>query len=110
MNTYKIYQVRKEHLREYGFRSVYHHWDLPFVAGVPKDIWELAYTYRTRKNLTLDRIYAIFNQQCEDIPMPDDYNGRSMSVSDIVEDPDGSLWYCNSIGWRHVRWEEDVHD
>lgn len=109
MNEYKIYQVKREYLREYGFLSVYYHWDIPFTGGIPREIWELVYTYRTRKNLSLDRIYAIFNQK-DDTPMPDDYTGRSLSVSDIVEDPDGVKWYCNSIGWRRVRWEEEAEE
>ena len=27
---------------------------------------------------------------------------RSMSVSDVVKDPDGQLWFCASDGWRKV--------
>lgn len=107
MNEYKIYQVKREYLREYGFHNVYYHWDMPFVGGIPREIWELVYTYRTKKDLSLDRICAIFNQG-DDIPMPDDYTGRSLSISDIIEDPDGVKWYRNSIGWRRVRWEEEA--
>ena len=30
---------------------------------------------------------------------------RSMSVGDVVRDPDGKHWYCASAGWRQVEVE-----
>jgi len=27
---------------------------------------------------------------------------RSMSVGDVIKDPDGTYWYCASVGWREV--------
>lgn len=50
MNEYKIYQVKEEHIREYGFCSL----DMirrehPDELGLPRDAWELVYTYETEK-------------------------------------------------------------
>ena len=44
-------------------------------------------------NNTLEELFEIFN-----IRHPEDYKGRSLSVSDIVE-IDGNNYYCDSIGW-----------
>lgn len=46
----------------------------------------------------LDRIFTRFNTQ-----LPEDFRGRSLSCSDIVETPAG-LFFCDSVGWVPVRW------
>ena len=50
----------------------------------------------------LEEIYEIFN-----LRHPDGYRGRSLSVSDIVELPDG-LHFCDSFGWKPVKWRDDA--
>ena len=42
----------------------------------------------------LEDVYFIFNMN-----HPLDYKGRSLSVSDIVEE-NGHKWYCDIIGWK----------
>ena len=49
----------------------------------------------------LDRIFTRFNTQ-----LPEDFHGRSLSCSDIVETPAG-LFFCDSVGWVPVRWRLD---
>ena len=49
----------------------------------------------------LDDVYRMFN-----INKPENFKGRSMSVSDVIEvyDPDGGsrFWYVDSIGFKEV--------
>ena len=50
---------------------------------------------------TLEDVYMVFNTDLR----PDDYRGRSMSVSDIVEvqlNDCTNLYYCDSIGWKMI--------
>ncbi len=37
---------------------------------------------------------------------------RSTSVGDVVEDENGKVWLCASVGWEEVKWEaeEDEED
>lgn len=111
MNEYKIYQVRDDFRLEYGFCG----WQQilrthPGLKGLPREAWELVYTYRTEKEPSLDWLYICFNRSMGNKrhPTPDDFTGRSMSVSDIVETPDGKLWLCDSFGWREVQWDEEA--
>ena len=106
---YSIYQVKPEYLYLYGFRSLAAiRRDKPKRLGLPREAWALVYVLETEQELSLDRLYAKFNG-CED-GFPQDYSGRSMRVSDIIEKPDGTLWFCDSIGWKQVQWEEDNGD
>lgn len=46
----------------------------------------------------LDSIFTIFN-----IHRPEDFEGHSMSVSDLVKLEDGRVFYCDSCGWVEVQ-------
>lgn len=110
MNRYKIYQVRSEFLREYGFCSMREIlWTHPGMRGLPREAWEQIYTYETEKEPSLDWLYGVFNRGVSlfDEETPEDFTGHSMGVSDIVETPDGKLWFCDSFGWREVQWAEE---
>lgn len=48
------------------------------------------------KESMLEEIFSIFN--CD---IPEDYSGRSLSVSDVVCF-DGEYYYCDIIGWQRV--------
>jgi hypothetical protein len=45
---------------------------------------------------TLEKLFDIFN-----IYHPEDFKGRSMSVSDVVE-LDGDYYYCDHIGFKKI--------
>ena len=45
----------------------------------------------------LEELFEIFN-----IRHPEDFKGRSMSVSDIVE-VDGENYYCDAVGWVELK-------
>ena len=51
-------------------------------------------------NADLEEIFRIFNLQ-----HPDDYVGRSMSVSDVVEYA-GKHYFCDSLGFAEIQWQE----
>ena len=44
----------------------------------------------------LDILFTKFN-----INPPQDFNGHSLSVSDIIE-IDGKYWYCDFVGWKNI--------
>ena len=46
---------------------------------------------------TPEELFKIFN-----IKIPEDFKGRSMSISDIVE-IDGKNYYCDMIGWKELK-------
>ena len=46
---------------------------------------------------TLETIYTMFN-----ISHPEDYRGRSMSVSDLVALEETGTFYCDSFGFRRI--------
>ena len=50
----------------------------------------------TNIEICLHKIFEIFN-----IRHPEDYKGRSLSVSDIVF-IDGNYYYCDSFGWTKL--------
>lgn len=109
MNEFKIYQVKAEHIREYGFCSL----DLirrehPDQLGLPREAWDLIYTYETEEEPSLEWLFCLFNRGMEGCgipPTPEHFGGHSMSVSDIIETPDGRLWFCDSKGWQEIQWE-----
>ena len=120
MNTYKIYQVRAEFFREYGFASL--DWlqiehktarDGDGAFLLPREVWVEVYAYTTLKEPSLDWLYMKFNRSTrlerssEADAVPEDFNGHSLSISDIVETPDGGLGFCDSFGWKPVRWAAD---
>ena len=45
----------------------------------------------------LEELFKIFN-----IKIPEDFKGRSMSISDIVE-IDGKNYYCDFVGWDELK-------
>lgn len=48
-------------------------------------------------NSVLEKIFTILNSDCS----PFDYNGRSLSMSDIVK-VDGKYFYCDTVGWKKI--------
>lgn len=114
MNEYKIFQVKGEYIREYGFCSMREIlWTHPgMLQGLPREAWEQVYVYRTEKEPSLDWLYSLFNRRFPvclfEEETPEDFTGHSMSVSDIVETPDRKLWFCDSMGWREIQWAEEA--
>ena len=45
----------------------------------------------------LEELFDIFN-----VRRPEDFKGRSMAVSDIIE-VDGKNYYCDAVGWIELK-------
>ena len=45
----------------------------------------------------LEELFDIFNVRC-----PNDFKGRTMAVSDIVE-VEGKNYYCDGVGWKELK-------
>ena len=97
---YKLYQVKKEKLRDFGFLS-YEDMERHFGKGSVKiDNYDLVYEFEMygAEDIRLDDIYEAFN-----VSRPDDFHGHSMSVSDVVE-YNGEYGYCDAVGWKKLDW------
>ena len=98
MKNLKIYQLDLGKGREKLYRS------FDEVNVVDMDNYNLVYetTWDVKKDIfeELEDIFRVFN-----IAFPEDYKGRSLSVSDIVE-IDGDKYYVDSIGFKKF----DRHD
>ncbi len=116
MNVYKIYQVRNNDekiFRAYAFSSLdqilREHPDCRGeLPQLPRAAWVHLYSYVTEQEPSLDWLFLLFNRaegKGNVPPVPEDFTGHSMSVSDIVETPDGRLWFCDSLGWKEIQWE-----
>jgi len=54
---------------------------------------------------TLEGVYQMFNGDC-----PEDFQGHSLSVSDVVEivgGKDAGFYFCDSIGFQRVEFDHD---
>lgn len=105
-----IYQINPEceHGAEKMFLSLAN-LEKHFGKEIDPEIYEEVYSGVVDCQ-TLDDVYMVFNTDLR----PDDYQGRSLSVSDIVEvrfSDRTNLYYCDSIGWKrintHTRWYDE---
>lgn len=104
MATIRIYQVRPGYFREYGFRSCEEVCGPEQKRGLPRAVYEQVWEGRAPDDVSLDELFLAFNAEK---PAPENYRGRSMSLSDLIEFVEsGELWFCDTIGWKQVRWEE----
>jgi hypothetical protein len=95
--NYKIYQVKSELIREFGFM------DLSFIVKkygkVDKNNYDLVYEEKAVSDFSdlqlLEKLFTQFN-----VNHPENYKVRSLSVSDIVILDNSKVYYCDSIGWE----------
>ena len=97
---FRIYQVKSDKLREFGFldfeSAEFHNG----AGSVKKENYDMVYEFEmySSEDIKLDEIYEIFN-----LHAPENFRGHSLSVSDVVE-CDGQFWYCDSFGWKKLDW------
>jgi hypothetical protein len=104
VDSFAIYQLRRdEDLCDYRFTSL----DRLTQMGlaVEKANYELVYTAPLNREGSkpeiLEQLYAKFN-----LDQPADFQGHSMSISDIValkQDGMVSCHYCDSVGFQEVQ-------
>ena len=88
-------------------RLMFNNFDYMRIAygnKIPAHLYESVYSgeFDTER---LEDIFYIFNQD-----FPDDYRGRSMSVSDVLEvikSPTESVfYYCDSVGYKEIEFDK----
>ena len=93
--NYKIKQIKDVENCEYALK--HYNW---VKDKINLDDYEVVYDgeldCQEIQNV-LEELFDIFN-----IGRPEDYKGRSMVVSDIVE-IDGKNYYCDAVGWVELK-------
>lgn len=91
----RILQLKKDKTRQYGFMSHEFASENGFDLNDYDSVWE----ENIDSDTNLDDIWTRFQHENEDCP--ENYHGRSMSVSDII-DLEGHLFYCEPTGWKEL--------
>lgn len=98
MLTYRIHQIKDIANTDYAFRG-YDPKKFNFNDYECLGEGEVDITDKTDIEIC-DIIFHVFNMR-----KPADFEGHSLSVSDIVELDDGvssKLYYCDTVGWVQV--------
>ena len=95
----KLYQIAPEkddkNLMFMGYKFTVLH------GGINADSYELVFDGDLPVQ-TAEDVFRIFN-----LEHPNGYRGRSMSVSDIVWMEGIGYWFCDSIGFRQIKFAEE---
>ena len=92
---YKIKQIKDVENCEYTFE--HYNWCKDKINLKDYEVvYEGELDYPEMPN-ALEELFDIFN-----IRRPNDFEGRSMAVSDIVE-VDGDNYYCDAVGWVKLK-------
>ena len=96
---YSILQLKDNAFQKYGFMPYDYAKDKGLRLEDYDDVYQTEIPLDESENIfqVLDVIFAIFN-----IKKPEDFKGRSMSISDMVKLEDGRLFYCDLVGWRQL--------
>ena len=93
--NYKIKQIKDVDNCEYAFK--HYNWCKDQIdLDDYKVVYEGELEYPEMPN-ALEELFEIFN-----IRRPEDFKGRSVSVSDSVE-VDGKNYYCDAAGWVELK-------
>lgn len=104
MVKYEIYQVKHGVDHEIFMRFAFMDYERTIRMhgedSVKKENYDLVYELESANELSLDDLFYIFNAN-----RPEDFRGRSLSVSDVVKTTDG-YFFCDSFGWVKLDWED----
>ena len=93
MKTYEIYQLPVEHDATFmGLNFVLENNIMPKMVD-----YREVFSGEIEESVDLDDIYRRFNIGRK----PENYKGRSLSVSDVVK-VNGECFYCDEYGWERV--------
>ena len=114
IKEFRIYQVPEgsPYYHEFAFRALDGLRRSHLGPPLPREAYDLVYTWKTEASPTLDWVFCFFNRGgMLGVPggPPSDYTGRSISVGDIVE-TEGQLWYCDAYGWVPVSWKPETQN
>lgn len=93
--TYTIYQLPGIHPNAF----MNHKWAQSH-GGIDLNNYRTVYSgivYGSDADDMLEQLFVMFN-----INFPEDYRGRSLSVSDIVKLDGFGTYFCDSIGWKRL--------
>ena len=90
---YKLLQIKDWQNNPYVFRG----FSIAQKNGFSLDDYEVVYAGELEGDNILEQLFNMFN-----IAHPEDYKGRSMSISDVVE-IEGKYYYCDPIGFKEIK-------
>ena len=92
---YKIKQIKDVENCAYAFK--HYEWAKNVIdLNDYEVVYEGELDYPEMPN-ALEELFEIFN-----VKRPNDFKGRSMAVSDIVE-VEGKNYYCDAVGWKELK-------
>lgn len=104
---YEIYHLKEDTMEQTKLRFMASD-QAAQLGGIHRENYRRVYEGRveSRKDAqqTLDSLFRRFN-----IDRPADFEGHSLSVSDIVHLTDGNIsgwWFCDAYGWKLLDGEE----
>lgn len=104
---YEIYQLKEDTMEQVKLRFMASD-QAAQLGGIHRENYRRVYEGRveSRKDAqqTLDSLFRRFN-----IDRPADFEGHSLSVSDIAYLTDGNIsgwWFCDAYGWKLLSGEE----
>lgn len=104
---YEIYQLKEDIMEQVKLRFMASD-QAAQLSGIHRENYRRVYEGKveSRKDAqqTLDSLFRRFN-----IDRPADFEGHSLSVSDIVRLTDGNAsgwWFCDAYGWKLLDGEE----
>lgn len=90
---YKLLQIKDWQNNPYVFRG----FSTAQKYGFSLADYEVVYEGELEGDNILEQLFNMFN-----IARPEDYKGRSMSISDVVE-IEGKYYYCDPIGFKEIK-------
>jgi hypothetical protein len=97
MKHFEIYQVKNEHTREYGW--IDYEEVIEYNGEFRNDVYAKVYESDIPgidDSIILEELFETFNTS-----HPADYNGRSLSVSDVIV-IDSQAYFCERFGWKEI--------
>lgn len=103
IRLWQIDEVKDEDRVMYCSLAVLGGMGLPVRQEIYRTVWEPDMEIGTDTGW-LEELYSYLNNGK---PKPEGYHGRSMSVGDVVEVPEGPMagaWFCDSYCFAKVAW------
>ena len=94
---FKLYQIKDVENCKYAFSGYSTAMKNNFTTDDYEVVYEGEVKIKPDVHAMLETIFYIFNC-CR----PEDFKGRSISVSDVVE-LNGKVYYCDSFGFREIK-------
>lgn len=94
---FKLYQIKDVENCKYAFGGYSTAMKNSFSIDDYEVVYEGEVEIKPDVHAMLETVFYIFN--CR---RPEDFKGRSMSVSDVVE-LNGKVYYCDSFGFREIK-------